>query len=144
MSSTDLLEEPNIGILLRDAFQSLVRQIHDALGEAGFADIRPAHGTVFQFIDGEAGSRLVELADRAQLTKQSMQYLVDHLERAGYVERRADPADARAKRIHLTTKGWEAIPVAVATIARVERHWRDTLGERDYRRLRTLLARLPD
>jgi DNA-binding MarR family transcriptional regulator len=31
--------------------------------------------------------------------------LVDDLERLGYVERRADPGDGRAKLVMLTTKG---------------------------------------
>ncbi len=40
----------------------------------------------------------------ARASPQSMGELVDDLETKGYVERRPDPADRRAKRIHLTER----------------------------------------
>ena len=49
----------------------------------------------------EHGSRLTELAEQAQITKQSAGFLVDQLERAGLVERAPDPADARARLVAL-------------------------------------------
>ena len=48
------------------------------------------HGNVLQFLDAE-GTRVSELARRAQITKQSMAVLVAHLERHGYAERVPDP-----------------------------------------------------
>jgi DNA-binding MarR family transcriptional regulator len=99
---------PNIGILLRGPYQEIVRRIAEELAVAGFDDIRPAHTAVFQHIK-EDGSRLSELAQRAQLTKQSMGYLVDYLEERGYVERRPDAADRRASLIFLTERGWDEV-----------------------------------
>jgi DNA-binding MarR family transcriptional regulator len=46
---------------------------------------------------GGAGTTVSVLAERAQITKQSMAGLVRHLEQHGYVERRPDPRDRRAK-----------------------------------------------
>ena len=106
---------PNIGILLRGPYQAIVRRIADELAEAGFDDIRPAHTAVFQHIKAD-GSRLSELAQRAQLTKQSMGYLVDYLEERGYVERRPDPTDRRASLILLTERGWEQVRAALRII----------------------------
>ena len=40
-----------------------------------------------------ASANLTELAQAAQVTKQTAGFLVDQLERAGYVERAADPSD---------------------------------------------------
>src|SRR5262252_2106884 len=97
---------PNIGILLRDLGQNLVRRVTAGLAEAGFDDVRPAHTAVFQHIDAE-GSRLTDLAERAQITKQSMGYLVDYLEERGYLERRPDPSDRRVALIFLTERGWD-------------------------------------
>src|SRR5947209_13482354 len=85
-------ERPNIGILLRDPVQEIVRRVGSGLAASGFDDLRPAHTAVFQHIAG-GGSRLTDLAERAQITKQSMGYLVDYLEDRGYLERRADPTD---------------------------------------------------
>jgi DNA-binding MarR family transcriptional regulator len=134
-------ERPNIGILLRGPFQEVVRRVAAGLAEAGFDDVRPAHTAVFQHIKAE-GSRLSELAERAQLTKQSMGYLVDYLEEHGYVERRADPTDRRAALIFLTERGWAEVREALAIIARIEREWARRLGRRRMEELRELLTEL--
>ena len=77
----------NIGILLRAPFQQLVDEIHDNLAKAGYPEVRPAQGIVFQFI-GKKGARLTELAAKAQMTKQSMSYLVEYLENAAMLKER--------------------------------------------------------
>lgn len=51
---------------------------------------------MFQYLD-DAGTTVSVLAERAQITKQSMAELVRHLEVHGYVERVPDPKDGRAK-----------------------------------------------
>ena len=134
---------PNIGILLRGPYQEIVRRIADELAEAGFDDIRPAHTAVFQHIKAE-GSRLSELAQRAQLTKQSMGYLVDYLEGRGYVERRPDPTDRRAILIFLTKRGWEQVRAALRIIAAIEDEWAQWLGTGRMEELRTMLTDLDD
>ena len=134
-------ERPNIGILLRGPFQEIVRRVAEGLTEAGFDDIRPAHTAVFQHIKAE-GSRLSELAERAQLTKQSMGYLVDYLEQHGYVERRADPTDRRASLIFLTERGWAEVREALDIIADVEKKWARQLGKQRMEQLRELLTEL--
>lgn len=134
-------ERPNIGILLRAPFQELVARIADGLAAAGFDDIRPAHTAVFQHIKAE-GSRLSALAEAAQITKQSMGYLVDDLERLGYVERRPDPTDRRAALICLTERGWEEVETALRIIAEVEDDWAKRLGRSRMRELRALLSEL--
>lgn len=131
----------NIGTLLRVPFDELVRRLHTRLAEAGYPDIRPSHGLVFQHID-DTGSRLVELAGRAQMTPQAMSELVDYLERHGYVERAADPADRRAKLIRITAKGWDVVAVARGVIEEIEGSWREALGARRYRSLLGLLEEL--
>lgn len=134
---------PNIGILLRGPYQAIVRRIADELAEAGFDDIRPAHTAVFQHIKAD-GSRLSELAQRAQLTKQSMGYLVDYLEERGYVERRPDPTDRRASLILLTERGWEQVRAALRIIAGIEDEWAQWLGTGRMEELRKMLADLDD
>jgi DNA-binding MarR family transcriptional regulator len=85
----------------------------------GLADIRSAHGAVFEHVRGE-GSRLTELAASARLTNQSVQYLVDDLERRGDAERIPDPADRRAKLVRLSPCGRAAVLVARDAIADVD------------------------
>src|SRR5439155_922056 len=78
-----------------------------SLPGAGFPGIRPPHCQVLRGIE-PGGSRLTDLAAGAQMTKQSMGALVDHLEAAGYVERIQDREDARVKAIRLTPRGRHA------------------------------------
>jgi DNA-binding MarR family transcriptional regulator len=131
-------ERPNLGILLRDPYQEVVRRVSAGLADAGFDDIRPAHTVVFQHIEA-GGSRLTDLAERAQITKQSMGYLVDHLEQRGYLERRPDPSDRRAALISLTDRGWEQVRAALRIIAAIEEEWTGKLGRLRMHQLRELL-----
>ena len=83
-----------------------------------------------------------DLAEQAQVTKQTAGFLVDQLERAGYVERVPDPADGRARLIRLSARGAGVAAVANAEVALVEREWEDHLGAAAYRDLRTALLKL--
>ena len=143
MSTRDRVhsEPPNLGILLRRPFQAITAAVDERLTAADHAAIRPAHGAVFQFIDAE-GTRVSVLAERAQVTKQSMAELVSHLEVHGYVERVPDPADRRAKLVRLTDQGWDVIPVALSAITDLTAHWRSQLGDAAFDSLYAELARL--
>lgn len=134
-------DRPNLGILVRRLHQEVVTRVSAELARTEFDDIRPAHTAVFQHIAAE-GSRLTDLAERAQITKQSMGYLVDDLEERGYVERRADPTDRRATLVCLTERGWGQIRAALAIIAALEAEWTRTLGRERMELLRELLTEL--
>ena len=96
---------------------------------------------MFDTVTGE-GARLTDMAARALLTKQSMQYLVDDLERLGYAERFPDPADRRAKLVRLTPRGRAAVVVARQAIWAVEAEWAELLGPGEMASLRRLLEDL--
>jgi DNA-binding MarR family transcriptional regulator len=96
---------------------------------------------VFQHIEAD-GSRLTDLAERAQITKQSMGYLVDYLEQRGYLERRPDPTDRRVALICLTDRGWDQIRAALSIINAIERDWARRIGKRRVEQLRDVLTEL--
>jgi DNA-binding MarR family transcriptional regulator len=132
---------PNLGVLLREPFRIGSQQLHRQLAERGHPEVRAPHGNVFGFLD-DAGTRVGVLAERAQITKQSMAELVAHLERHGYVERVPDPADRRAKLVRATRRGREVYAIARAVIAEIEEAWTRQLGPAKMRRLRGLLEEL--
>jgi DNA-binding MarR family transcriptional regulator len=134
-------EPPGLAGLLREPFLATNEHIQRRLAEHGHPEIRVAHGNVFQFLD-DAGTRVSVLAERAQMTKQSMAELVAHLESHGYVERVPDPADGRAKLVRTTRAGRDVFPVARAAMAELEDRWTRQLGARRMRELRRLLAAL--
>jgi DNA-binding MarR family transcriptional regulator len=131
----------NLGILLREPFRVASERLHDRFAERGHPDVRPPHGNVFQFLD-DGGTRVSVLAQRAQITKQSMAELVAHLEHHGYVERVPDPSDRRAKLVRATLRGKQVYAIAREFVAEVEREWTERLGEQKMRRLRELLREL--
>jgi acyl-CoA synthetase (AMP-forming)/AMP-acid ligase II len=113
------------------------------LAAAGFGDTTAAQGRVFARIDPD-GTRLTDLAERALITKQTAGFLVDQLERAGYVRRVPDPRDARARLVQIAERGQAAVEVARQTEAKVEAEWTAHLGEEATTHLRHALARLRD
>ncbi|MEO0363222.1 MAG: MarR family transcriptional regulator, partial [Pseudomonadota bacterium] len=79
------------------------------------------------------------------LTKQAVQQLVDDLEKAGIVERIADPDDRRGKIVRFTEKGTIARRDAARVKARIEAEMRAELGDEAFERLYELLRRVaPD
>ena len=80
----------------------------------------------------EGGSRATDLAAQSGQHKQVIGTLVDELAELGYVERRPDPADRRAKLIVPTRKGLEQMARADAIMAEIERRHAEAVGEADY------------
>ena len=125
------------------AYRAMENRAMAAAREAGYTDITLAQARIGQRI-GPSGTRLTELAEQAQVTKQTAGFLVDQLERAGYVERVPDPADGRARLIRLAPRGAAAAAVSNSEVARMEREWAEHLGEDAYRDLRSALLRLQE
>ena len=126
--------------MLGRAYSLLGFQIVDGVVGAGFPQ-KPSHSAVFAQIRAD-GSRLTELARGANMTPQAMGELVDELEALGYVERRPDPHDRRAKLILLTPRGRECIDAGIATIQGIEERIDEVLGRRGHAQLRRLLTTL--
>ena len=137
----DADDEPNVAVLLFVAYRAMELRVLDAVATAGFDDITLAQARVFQRI-GPGGTRLSELAAAEQVTKQTAGFLVDQLERAGYVVRVPDPTDARARLVRVGRRGRAAAPVAAAAVAAVEAEWTEHLGVRSMAQLRRALSRL--
>lgn len=134
---------PPSSALLRTAYNALAARIFaSVVSGTEFDDLRPSHGNAMEQLELEDGLRLTELAARAGITAQSMGELVDDLEAKGYVERRADPNDRRAKRIHLTDRGKKNARVAKRATADVERYLAELLGEQRYNLLRSTLEEI--
>jgi DNA-binding MarR family transcriptional regulator len=130
----------NIGLLLFIPSRNVENRILAAVNAAGF-DISQAQARVLMRVDPE-GTRLTVLAESAQVTKQTAGFLVDQLEKAGYVERVPDPTDGRARLVRVTEKAKDAVPVANAEMARIEAEWEQHIGKRRMGQLREALDML--
>jgi DNA-binding MarR family transcriptional regulator len=130
----------SVGVLLFIPFRHMEQRILAAV-TAGGHDISLPQARLFQRLDRD-GSRLTELAQAAQMSKQAAAYLVDDLEVSGYVERVPDPTDRRARLIRVTPRGREAVAVALVEQRRVEAEWAARLGPRRMADLRAALEDL--
>jgi DNA-binding MarR family transcriptional regulator len=108
--------------LLRRTAQLMVAELTERLAAAGYPDLTAAMHPVFENIDRD-GTRLTELAARTDMTHQSMGELIDTLEQRGYLERRPDPADGRARLVCLTDRGKEMARSALHEMAAIEAKW---------------------
>lgn len=126
--------------MLGRAYSLLGFQIVDGVVGAGYPQ-KPSHSAVFGQIRPE-GSRLTDLARGANMSPQAMGELVDELEDMGYVERKPDPTDRRAKLIMLTPRGRQCVEAGIATIQDIENQLDGILGQRGHASLRKLLAKV--
>jgi DNA-binding MarR family transcriptional regulator len=131
----------NFGNLFRDPTLVMQELVTEELARHGFDDLRPALLAVAQHV-GADGTRLTELAERAWLSKPTVVHAVDELERLGYVVRRPDPSDGRAKLVVPTARAHAAERVARRVAAEIRDAWAAELGEREMRALEASLRRL--
>jgi DNA-binding MarR family transcriptional regulator len=129
---------PLIGALLRMPWEAVQRHMLERLHERGFADFDAAYLNVFQY-PGPQGARPSDLAARLRISKQALNHLLGQLEKLGYLERRPDPDDLRAKRVALTARGNSAVRVIREAVAEIEASWAQQLGSKRLTQLRQLL-----
>ena len=110
----------NLGYLLAKASQRWNELLYEAFVGEGFAEVRPAYGSVILPLYEEDGLRMGELASRARLSKQTMTTLVRLTERNGLVRRERDREDRRASRVYLTSRARLFQPVAERVLAELE------------------------
>ncbi len=130
-----------LGALLRRPYRKLSDRLYAEMASSGFPEIRPSHSVVFRHIAPE-GSRLTGLADIAGLTKQSMAYLVGHLEKHGYVKIITDPSDGRAKLVQLSKRGNSFIEALLKASSRLEAEAGEKMGSTKLKNLREGLKAL--
>jgi DNA-binding MarR family transcriptional regulator len=113
---------------LTGVFADLVRyetRLYNVLGER----LRAEHGIVlsqFEFlrlIDGRPGCRVQDIAQEFAITVGATSKGVDRLEKAGWVNRRPNPANRRSSLIALTSEGRKLLTAATPTFEDGLRRW---------------------
>jgi DNA-binding MarR family transcriptional regulator len=117
------------------------RRIIRELNASGFSELRWPHMSVLQY-PGPDGARPSALAERAGVSKQAMNQLLQSLEAAGYIERSAARDNGRTRAVHLTKRGRAAYDRMADILLMIEREWRAELGTRKVADLKALLTRV--
>lgn len=130
-------------VLLKVARLVNERAIARVNDEAGRNVFRPALANLVPHIALE-GTRITELAQKLEVTKQAVSKLVGELEREGVVELVADPTDARAKLVRFTPQGMKAIRHGLGVFTAVEKELSRDVGEERMRALHEALVAMLD
>jgi MarR family transcriptional regulator, transcriptional regulator for hemolysin len=98
MTTTD---KNAFGFLLNDVTRFLRKQFDR---RAVRFDLTRAQWRALKRLSYNEGLRQAELAEQLELEPIAIGRVIDRLQKAGFVERRADPNDRRAWRLHLTPR----------------------------------------
>lgn len=140
-------EQPDDRLAIGQLLVRLLRLFRDDLTEpraaAGFGDIREPHFQIFGNIR-TGGIRLTELAHRAQLSLAAASELINDLVELGYLTRRPDPADGRAKLIDLTARGRALMAAAGERVLEMEQRWAGVVGHDHFTQMCRTMQQLLD
>jgi DNA-binding MarR family transcriptional regulator len=92
----------SVGFLISQLGFFSSKRFMEALKPIG---IDPREFLLMRFVAASEGQSQQALAERMAIPASRMVALVDHLEEAGFLERRPDPEDRRVRWLHLTRKG---------------------------------------
>jgi len=134
MSDADI----DLGLLLAKAYQEFVRDLRASLAGQGFDDLGRSDGYVFRSL-AEGPMTVSELAARLEISKQGAGQIVEVMERRGYLRRRSDPTDGRARPVELADRGRRALAAASAFHRGYERRLIDRHGAAAVSGLRAVL-----
>lgn len=126
-----------IGYLLKHAQLRFQEIQHQALSPLGLDGRLLA--VLIVAADG-APSQQLRLAQRLGVDRTTMVDLVDRLEASGFVERRPDPDDRRARLVHPTPRGRKALAAGIAASDEVDQRFLGTLSDADQRTFRRALS----
>src|SRR5262249_31111132 len=124
----------------RTTYQVIRERQFAILREKGFGDLNQPLLNVFLY-PGPDGARPSELAERINMTRQAMNYLLGQLEELGYLERRLDGGHGR-RLVFLTGGGWQVRETILAAVKDVEAEWSSVLGRQRFREFLATLAQL--
>jgi DNA-binding MarR family transcriptional regulator len=136
---TGISQDLDFGILLGLGYQEFVRELRETVAAQGFEDTARSDGYVLRSL-ARAPMNISELAERLQITKQGAAQIIDDMQRRGYVERRDDPSDRRAKLLYLTDRGNDMLAAARKFHHRYEQRLIRKHGAEAVSVLRTLLG----
>jgi DNA-binding MarR family transcriptional regulator len=132
---------PDLGVLASWLLLAVQDELFETLTRQGHPHLRPQHGAVLAYLDPE-GNRATDLARLSGQHKQVIGKLLDELESLGYVERRPDPADRRAKLVVPTALGLDQIARSDAILTAIEDRHAQAAGATAYAQFKRILTQV--
>lgn len=134
----EYLYRTNFARKLDDLADELHRRLMEKLIARGHKGLKLSFAAVFSNL-GFSGARLVEIAERAGMTKQAIGQIANEIEALGYIQRIPDASDGRAKNIVFTRRGRQLIDHSLQALTEIEQELTDVMGAPDFQQLQRLL-----
>lgn len=128
-----------IGFLLNDAARLYRRAFNARVRESGITALQ---WRLITYLKRHEGIRQGPLADLIEVEPITLSRMVDRLAEAGLVERRADPGDRRAWRLHLTARATEMLGGMRRTAEAINKEATEGLSAAEHDQLIALVERV--
>jgi DNA-binding MarR family transcriptional regulator len=117
----------DLSVLARQLLLAVQVELIRGWQDEGFNDIVPRHGVVLAYLRHD-GVRATDVARLSGRLKQGIGAIIDDLERLGYVDRKPDPSDRRAKLVMPTARGRRQMDAADEIMADIMKRHERNLG----------------
>lgn len=132
----------NLGRDLTFLSRDLARGLMEKSVARGHKGLKLNWDTVFLNLDFREGSRVVDLAQANGLTKQAMSQIAAEIEQHGYIAKKDDPSDGRARKLKLTSKGKKLIQDSMEAYDELEAEYAALIGREKLETLKDIAAEL--
>lgn len=122
----------SVGFTLSSLGLAVARRFQATLSPLG---LEPREFALLRTLAPREGASQQAIGERLQIPPSRMVAFVDALEARGLLERRANPADRRARALYLTDEGRKLLAQAFELASELERHLCAGLDERERERL---------
>jgi DNA-binding MarR family transcriptional regulator len=133
------LPADSVGFLLSKVGFDAARRFRARLAPLG---LEPRQFALLRYVAAAEGQSQQALGAALEIPASRMVALIDDLEERGLVERRRNPADRRARALHLTSAGRRLLGKAIEVAIAHERELLSGLSKDERRQLGKLLRRL--
>ena len=107
------------------------RMMNTLQDECGHRDLRLGFAPYITLL-GARAMRMTQLAETLNISRQACNQAVKQIEAAGYIERKSDPADGRAKQLRLSPSGERLRRDGVRIVADLDQQFMQIVGERAF------------
>lgn len=133
----------DFGVLVGLAYQSFIEELHAEFARRGFPITGASVGVMLRTLD-QGAFNTTQLGEKLGITTQGAAKVIDEMVAVGYVERRPDPTDKRAKTLHLAERGRAALALARGFHHEYERRLTEQFGAEKMAILREILDHMVD
>lgn len=130
-----------IGFWIHRVYQATRNEMYRAFREQGY-EVTPEQWAVLIRLWERDGVTQSELSDATFRDQPTMSRIVTGMEQRGWLERRADPQDARARKVYLTRAGRDLKPKLVPVAEDIVMRLVAGIDERSLRTTRATLRKM--